>query len=57
MRFSWEDEVAVRGLGVEGHLGVSNRTCVKAFRRSGRKETISGICEPVKPPEPEETTQ
>ena len=53
MRFSWEDEVEVRGGGIEGHLGVSNRTCVKAFRRSGRKETISGMCERVEPPEEE----
>lgn len=53
MRFSWEDESEARGAGVEGHLGVSNRTCVKAFRRSGRKETISGRCERVEPPEEE----
>ena len=53
MKFSWKDESETRQLGVEAHLGVSNRTCVKAFRRSGRKETVSGTCVPVEPPNEE----
>ena len=51
MSFSLQDESNARGDGVEGHLGVSNRTCVKAFRRSGRTETASGSCAPVERPE------
>ena len=56
MSFSWRDESEARQLGVEAHLGVSNRTCVKAFRRSGTEEEVSGAgeCKPVEPPKEEE---
>ena len=56
MRFSWKDGSTARQFGVEAHLGVSNRTCVKAYRRSGRKEVVSGKCKTVERPE-EESTQ
>lgn len=55
MRFSSGDMSAARALGVEGHLGVSNRSCVRAYRRYGRREAISGTCEPVEPPEEQST--
>ena len=52
MDFSPEDKAGDRASGVEGYLGVSDASCVRAHRISGGTQTIAGECSRV-PLEPE----
>ena len=46
MEFSTDDVNAANAFFVEGHLGVSDRSCARALRRTGWKESIGGSCTP-----------
>lgn len=46
MEFSTADVNAANTLFVEGQLGVSDRSCARALRRYGWKESIAGTCTP-----------
>ena len=46
MDFSPDDVDAANTYFVEGHLGVSDRSCVRALRRTGWREPVSGTCTP-----------
>ena len=46
MEFSTNDVKFVNLHFLEGHLGVSDRSCLRAVRRHGWKEAVSGTCTP-----------
>ena len=54
MDFSTTDTEGLHEWSINGQLGVSNRSCIKMYRRMGtfgRVSTIDGVC--VQPEEPE----
>ncbi len=56
MDFSKTDTDGLHEWAINGQLGVSNRSCIRMYRRMGdafgRVSTIDGVCE--EPEEPEE---